>query len=150
MHQRFLSWLILGLFAGVIALRGQAPAAATAAAPMPPGLVLVAKVAGTAEMFVDGTRTALKVDDRIPQAARITTAAASSVVLVFSNGATTQLGEDSELVIQEFLQDPFASTIQVANLEEEPTASRTRLSLTKGEIVGNVKKLKHTVCGVLA
>ena len=145
MHNRALSWLVLCAFAAVLSVRAQAPAAAPAApASPPPGLVLVAKVTGTATKTLNGERTALKVDDRVEQTAKINTGLDSSVVLAFSNGATTQLGADTEMVIDQFLQDPFASTIQVANLDEEPSRSNTKLSLNKGELVGKVAKLKRT------
>ena len=68
---------------GVSAARAQAPAG------MPPGVVLVAKVEGRVEMTLNGQVTALAVDAQIPQAAKVVTFENSSVVLVFSNGATT-------------------------------------------------------------
>lgn len=140
MHQRLLAWLIVFTIGLMGSLRAQTP---SARATMPPGLVLVARTTGTVSMILDGVTNVLKQEDKIPQTAMVKTAPASSAVLVFSNGATTQLGEDTELIIQEFLQDPFAAQIQVAALQEEPSASRTRLKLNKGELVGNVKKLQH-------
>ncbi|MEX2044354.1 MAG: FecR domain-containing protein [Opitutus sp.] len=144
MHKRFLSWLCFFALAAVIPLHAQTTTAAPAA--MPPGMVLVAKVSGTVTMLLQGVQTPIKVDDRIPQTATVITGqdAASSVVLVFSNGATTQLGSDTELVIEEYLQDPFASTVRVADMVEEPSVSRTKLKLNRGELVGNVKKLQHS------
>jgi hypothetical protein len=147
MHHRFLSWMCFCALAAVTPFHAQ-PLTTAAGAPvgMPPGMVLVAKVSGTVTMLYQGVQTAVNVDDRIPQAATVITGqeAESSVVLVFSNGATTQLGMDTELIIQEFLQDPFASTIRVAELAEEPSASRTNLRLNRGELVGNVKRLQHS------
>jgi hypothetical protein len=67
----------------------------------------------------------------------------SSVVLVFSNGATMNLAQETSLAIDEFTQDPFADEISVAQLTAEPSASRTRLNLSRGELVGNVKKLNY-------
>lgn len=113
------------------------------AARLPPGVVLVAKVEGRVEMTVNGQVTALAVDMQIPQAAKVVTYADAAVVLVFSNGATTRLGTDTELILEEFLQDPFGATIKVAELQEEPSASVTSLRLNRGELVGDVKKLKY-------
>ena len=146
MQIRILSWLFLGVLAAVLPLRAQTPAAASVAdAPMPPGLVLVAKVTGEVMMTVNGSAPVqLKVDDKIEQSAKINTGAKGSVVLVFSNGATTQIAHDSELVLEEFLQDPFASTVKVSDMTDEPSTSRTKLTLKRGELVGNVKKLNHT------
>jgi hypothetical protein len=141
MHNRSLPWLLLFALAAFVSR--SALAQAPSAPEMPPGVVLVARIVGTVQMTHNDTTTALRVDDRIPQAARVNTGPASSVVLVFSNGATTQLGEDTEMVLEEFLQDPFGATIQVATLTEEPSTSRTRLGLNRGEIVGQVKRLRH-------
>ena len=110
---------------------------------MPPGVVLVAKVEGRAEMTVNGQTSALAVDQQIPQAAKVVTYTDASVVLVFSNGATTRLGADTELILEEFLQDPFGATVKVSELQDEPSASVTSLRLNRGELVGEVKKLKY-------
>ena len=63
-------------------------------------------------------------------------------MLVFSNGSTVNLAQDSHLAIDQFLQDPFGQEIKVADLKGEPSTSHTKLNLTYGELVGNVKKLK--------
>lgn len=144
MHSRFLSWLFLGALVATVSLRAQAPAtsaSSTATAAMPAGLVLVAKTDGTVTMTVNGTQTPVKQGMEIPQAAKINTGLNSSVVLVFSNGAQTHLAADGELIIEEFLQDPFAATVKVAEMDDEPSASRARLALNRGELVGHVKKL---------
>jgi hypothetical protein len=76
----------------------------------------------------------------------VTTGSDSRVILVFSNGATINLGAESELNIQQFQQDPFADEYTIADATEEPNAkSLTRLHLTKGELVGNVKKLRSNL-----
>ncbi len=145
MHFRFLSWLLIGALAGVMSAVAQTPAAPSGVPTVVGGaeLILVAKKSGRVEMTVGGTVTALENGAKVPQKAKINTFGDGSVVLVFSNGATTQLGADSELIIEEFLQDPFASDIKVAEISDEPSQSRTKLALNKGELVGNVKKLKY-------
>jgi hypothetical protein len=145
MHNRFLSWFFVCASLAFLSLRAQSPSALPAPGSLVGGAeqVLAARVTGTVQMTLNGQTTPLRTDARVPQAAKIVTGTNSSVVLVFSNGATTQLGSDTELIIEEFLQDPFASTVRVAELAEEPSRSRTRLSLNRGELVGNVKKLKH-------
>ncbi len=143
MLQRLLSWLFVCAIVAAVSLHAQAPAGG----PTVTGgaeLVLVAKVTGTVTKTLPGqAAVAIKQDDRIEQKAKINTGLNSSVVLVFSNGATTQLGADTELVIEEYLQDPFADTVKVADMTDEPSASRTKLALNRGELVGNVKKLKY-------
>jgi hypothetical protein len=140
MQIRLLTWLFLCVSMVVVPLLAQTQPQGTL---NKPGTVLIAKTTGTVNMIVNGVSTPVKVNDVVPQAAKIVTQLNSSVVLVFSNGATTQLGPDTDLVVEEFLQDDFPSTIKVADLTDEPSVSRTKLMLNKGEIVGNVKKLKH-------
>jgi len=73
----------------------------------------------------------------------VTTGPASRVILVFSNGATINLAADSELNIETFQQDPFGGEYSVKDATMEPEAkSVTKLHLTRGELVGNVKSLR--------
>lgn len=136
-----ISWLWLcGLLAfAATTVHAQQPSTRVA------GRIVAAKVTGTvtARNTVDGTQRTLATNDPLSQNHEITTGAGASVVLVFSNGASLNLGADSTLSIDEFLQDPFATEISVAELTEEPTTSTTKLNLTRGELVGNVKHLKH-------
>ena len=72
----------------------------------------------------------------------ITTGEGSSVILVFSNGATINVKADSVLNIKTFRQDPFAGSYDPSTATDEPAAtSRTEIFLERGELVGNVKKL---------
>ncbi len=144
MHSRFLVRLLTCVFLTSLALRAQAPA--TAPVPKVTGgaeLILVAKVTGIVTMTVNGATTPLAVNNKVLQSAKITTAKESSIVLAFSNGATTQLGAETELVIEEFLQDPFATMVKMADITDEPSVSTTKLKLNHGELVGKVAHLKH-------
>lgn len=109
------------------------------------GRIIAAKVTGTvtATNLVDNSQRQLATNDTVTQQTLVTTGAGSSVILVFSNGASLNLGADSAMSIDEFLQDPFASEIAVADLKAEPTSSTTKVNLTRGELVGNVKKLNQ-------
>jgi hypothetical protein len=138
MHQRFLPWVLIGVLFTALTLRVHA---AEPGKFKSPGKILVAK-ADKATKTVGSQVTPLSKDMDIEQSAKINTEKGGSVVLVFSSGATTRIGEDSELVIEEFLQDPFAETVKVKDAVEEPSPSRTRLALNKGELVGDVKKLR--------
>src|SRR4051812_17801625 len=103
MYHRFLIRLLASVFLTSVVMRAQAPTATTA--PKVTGgaeLILVAKVTGTVTMTVNSATTPLAVDVKVPRSAKVNTAKDSSVVLVFSNGATTQLGADSEMIIEEF------------------------------------------------
>lgn len=109
-----------------------------------PGKIVVGAVSG--EVFAmgggDTQRTQLKKDALLYEGQVITTAKGASVILVFSNGATVNLGEESVLSVDEFLQDPFASPVKVGELTAEPTTSTTKLNLLRGELISNVKKLR--------
>lgn len=135
--------LTLVFFVGVML---DAASAVHAAAPaMPSGLVLVANVKGVVTMTVNGATTALKVDDAIPQTATLNTSPSASTVLLFANGTTMYLGEDSRLVMDEFSQEPFSATakFKLSELKEEPSVSRTKVRLDSGELVAEVKRPKY-------
>lgn len=109
------------------------------------GQIVVAKASGTvtATHLTDQSVRNLSEKDVLTQQYVVKTGPNSKVVLVFSNGATLNLGADTVLSIDEFLQDPFSDRVMVADLKEEPTTSTTRLNLARGELVGNVKHLRH-------
>ena len=71
----------------------------------------------------------------------IVTGKDSSVVLVFMNGSSIQLGAETRLKIDEFKMDPYDKEILPSKLAKEPSVSKTALNLAYGEIVGDVKKL---------
>lgn len=144
MLHRLSLWVLVSLFLAASSLRGQAPTSPSSASlPMPPGQIVAKQVAGKVSVRVNGTTSELRNDEAVSQSAVVTTAANSSAVLVFSNGATAQLGPETTLMIEEFLQDPFQGTLTPANLTSEPTRSRTRLKLSQGELVGKVAHLNH-------
>jgi hypothetical protein len=66
----------------------------------------------------------------------------SGVILVFSNGATINIGENSKVEIRQFTQDPFAEDFSFAEETSEPSVSQTEIYLTEGELIGNVKSLR--------
>src|SRR5581483_5937304 len=117
MHLRLSVWLALFAFVASPLLRAQTPAApASDALPSAPGQITAAKVTGDVTATLNGTSRALHSGDSVAQSETVNTALNSSVVLVFSNGATTQLGPDTTLVVEQFLQDPFSDAVQVATM----------------------------------
>jgi hypothetical protein len=139
MHQRFFPWLLICALFAAVSLRVHAAPGEFKT----PGKILVAKVSGKATKTINGAVTNLEKEMDIEQSAKINTVGSdSSVVILFSNGATTRLGGDTELVIDEYLQDPFTAQIKVKEMDKEPTPSRTKLRLNRGELVGDVKKLR--------
>ncbi|MBL9186964.1 MAG: hypothetical protein JNK23_05765 [Opitutaceae bacterium] len=107
-----------------------------------PGTITVAEVAGRLLLVAEGQRKALKADDRVRVGATVATERRSVGLLHLSNGASVQLGSESELEIEEFGQAPATSASKFAELKAEPTFSRTRLRLVRGDVVLDVKPLR--------
>lgn len=107
------------------------------------GEIKLARVTGDVTLLNKATKVVTPASNNltISQGTTVTTGKDGGVVLVFSNGATINLKTDSVLDIEQYLQDPFAADIKPAELTDEPTVSNTKLNLTRGELVGNVKHL---------
>lgn len=137
MKTKLLSWMLICGVALLLAVPTQAATARSV------GRIVAAKVQGTVTALnkADNSRRQLRNNDTVSQGYIVTTGAKSSVVLVFGNGASVNLGEDSILGIDEFLMDPFSGKFSVSEATEEPSTSVTKLSLARGEFVGNVKHL---------
>ena len=108
------------------------------------GRIVAAKVVGT--VMVTDVRDPMhphKLVERgeVTEGQIISTGDDARVLLVFSNGATLNLGARSALSIEEFLQDPFNQPVKVSELVDEPTTSITKLNLVRGELMSNVKHL---------
>lgn len=109
-----------------------------------PGSIKATAVKGTVTVKeANGSTSSVSNDQALSQGETVMTSYSSSVVLVFSNGASINLGSDSELVISEFTQDPIDSSVNPAALKTEPTTSVTSLKLNKGDLTGSVKKLNY-------
>jgi len=129
--------LVLGLIGSSIAAHAQANRIQ--------GRIVAAQVSGTVTALnrADNTSTALAAGVEIKQNYVVTTGANSSAVLVFSNGASLRVAEDTVLSIDEFLQEPFSGENVVAESKAEPSTSTTKLNVLRGELVANVKKLNR-------
>lgn len=136
MHKQLLSWVfMLGLMVMT--------ASAAFAQGSQPGRIVLARVTGTVTVTNKADRTTRPAvnNEQITAGYVVTTAVDSSVVLVFSNGSTVNLRGDSQLDIETFLQDPFAEDFRLSEATAEPSTSTTRLNLSRGELIGNVKTL---------
>ena len=132
MHKTVFLWVfLLGLcLTTTTALQAQATL---------PGRIVLARV--NPEVTVTNKATVATNAMEIAQNYSVTTGKAGSVVLVFSNGSTINLKSDSVLDIEQYLQDPLEREFNPETAINEPTVSNTKLNLTRGELVGNVKKL---------
>lgn len=139
----FFRVLLTGILVSLLPLARAQSAAAPAA--RVPGHIVAAKVVGTvyATNVTNGAQTTLEEKRVLSQNYVITTTAGASVILLFSNGASVNLGGDSTLSIDEFMQEPLEKELSAADLIEEPTTSVTRLNLSRGELVGQVKKINE-------
>ena len=90
-----------------------------------------------------GSEVKLKSNDSLAAGDVVTTLDDSSVVLVFSNGSTVTIGQNSKVSVDTFTQDPFAADVNLSQAKEEPSPSHTKLNLAYGELVGNVKHLNN-------
>jgi hypothetical protein len=121
-------------------------AASTAFAQTRSGLIRLTRI--NTQVFVEnnesGERIEKLVEEKITeQNTVVTTGPVSRVILVFSNGATINLAANSVLNIETFQQDPFGGEYSIEDATSEPEAkSVTKLHLTRGELVGNVKTLR--------
>jgi hypothetical protein len=136
----------LALFSGAF-VWAQTPAPGPAPASMVVGAIKAANVRGSVIKInlIDKSESPLRNGEVLIQENAILTGPGdSSVVLVFANGSTVKVGNESRLEIREFLMDPLQADIpNVAALTAEPTVSRTNLRLEFGEMIGNVKTLNR-------
>src|SRR5262249_40177686 len=107
-----------------------------------PGAIIVADVTGEVTVTYGELKKPVKVDDRLRSDALLATGRRSFLRLVLSNGAVLQLGAGSELEFEEFGQATFGGSPKFEELREEPSISRTRIRLTRGDIIVEVKTLK--------
>jgi hypothetical protein len=131
---------------GTLFLASVAAALVQAQVPEPslprPGAVVVQDVIGEAYAIASEQRKPIKVEDRLRVGSTIATERKSLVTLILSNGATLRIGSESELEIEEFGQATMLASPKFAELKEEPTVSRTRLNLLRGDVTVDVKPLK--------
>lgn len=147
MLTKFSSWLSLFALLAMFTFEAgaQVPPPAAAATTQLPGTIKATRVIGkvTYENIATKVVKDLANGMEITQGNIVRTEVNSSVVLLFSNGASINLAFSSELNIETFTQNPFDGNYEPAKTEDEPSVSTTNIQLTKGELVGNVKKLKR-------
>jgi hypothetical protein len=135
MH-RWIVWSVVAWWAGVHASAQPEPAFTR------PGPIVTFEVLGEAQVLVDGKARAAKVEERMRAEVALRTARRSALGLEFGNGTLVRLGSDTELVVEEFWQQPHSQSGKVADWKEEPSPSRARLRLVNGDVSVNVKPLK--------
>lgn len=129
-----------------VRIHAQARAQAQAQAPeellLPrPGAVAVTAVTGDVTAIVDDQRKPVQAEERIRVGSTIATGPRSLATVLLSNGATLRIGSESELEVEEFGQATISDSTKIAELTKEPTISRTRLKLLRGDVAADVKPL---------
>jgi hypothetical protein len=105
-----------------------------------PGKVYVAEISGSVTFVVDGKMFALKKGDSLPvQGARVETAAGAYVVLVYSNGTSICIDENTIVEIRRFVQNPFPPGLDTT--VNEPSISDTIGSITHGRVIITTNQL---------
>lgn len=105
-----------------------------------PGKVYVAEVNGGVTFTVGGKVIALKKGDSLPaQGARIETTRGANVILVYSNGTSILIDEQTIVEIRKFVQKPFPNGIDTAVIE--PSISDTLVSVTQGRVIVTTNEL---------
>lgn len=130
------AWLAVGI--GAAGLEAQVPDPLLPR----PGAIVVTEVTGQVTALAGEQRKAVKPDERLRIGSTLTTGSRSFATVLLSNGARLQIGSEAEVEFEEFGQAPISSSVKIAELKEEPTISRTRLRLVRGDVTVEVKPLK--------
>ena len=141
-----LAWGLAYSMGGLSLVSAQdAAAPAVATTPTMHGSIKIARIAGDvfAVDHASGLKTKLSLNSLVSDGQTVETGADASVVLAFSNGAVINVKENSQLSVNEFLQNPFSAAFRLRDSIHEPSVSTTRLDLLRGEIISQVKKLNR-------
>ncbi|HTT56065.1 MAG TPA: FecR domain-containing protein [Opitutaceae bacterium] len=104
------------------------------------GKVFVAEVNGAVTYVVGGKVVKLEKGASLPvEGAHIETAAGSSLVLVYSNGTSIYIDENTIVDIRRFLQKPFTPGVDTTAME--PSASDTLARITQGRVIVSTNEL---------
>lgn len=99
-------------------------------------------IVGTVTKYNKDGNSPLVAGDILNQGDSISVTALSSAQLVFSNGSTIDLKENTSIDITELTQDSFGGNKSYEQLEADPSKSQALLELNYGELDGHVKKLQ--------
>jgi hypothetical protein len=106
-----------------------------------PGSMIVVEAKGEVRVVADGRERVPKAEERLRAEVTFRTGRQSTVTVEFANGSRLRLGSDTELTVPEFWQLPHSRTGKMAEWKEEPSPSRTKLALVRGDAQLTVKPL---------
>jgi hypothetical protein len=140
------------LFACLFLLAGLVPARAqSTAAPFQIGEneVWATDITGDVTMELGGVLTKLAGRTKVGISATIKTGPLAKVILVFSNKARTQLGQNSTLKLNAYKHEMNEPSLQGGDPDVEEGKSGTDIFLAEGEITGTVKLRKDNASNFL-
>lgn len=108
------------------------------------GNIRVLKVQGDVISIDNKTKESepLKEGAFIQQGRELKTGSGSSSILLFSNGTTLTVEENTTFTVEKFLQTQFDSTVVAyQKIKEEPSISQTKVHVSEGSIVADIAKL---------
>ena len=117
---------------------------AVASAALQNGKVQVGMVKGTATLFDPASKqTALASGRVFEQGYRVETSASSTAELILSNGSTLIVNPESLVEVRTFRQVVSELIVdgEYQKLEKEPSPSVTEIVVTRGKVIGEVRKL---------
>jgi hypothetical protein len=107
-----------------------------------PGSLRVASLTGTLIAIEGQEERLLQVDERFRGDVILRTERLSTAGIEFSNGVMMQIGSISEVVVDEYWQQPYLPTgARLSDIKEEPSPSRTLLRLVAGDVTITMKPL---------
>lgn len=107
-----------------------------------PGTMIVTDVAGEAVTVGETGTAALKLEQRLRAEIGFRTGRRSSVGLELANGTRAKIGSESEVTLPEFWQQPHSQAGKLETWNEEPSPSRTRWVVNRGDLTLQVKPLR--------
>jgi hypothetical protein len=117
---------------------------AVASAALQNGKVQVGMVKGTATLFDPASKQSALASGRVfEQGYRVETSASSTAELILSNGSTLIVNPESLVEVRTFRQVVSELIVdgEYQKLEKEPSPSVTEIVVTRGKVIGEVRKL---------
>jgi len=108
-----------------------------------PGNIQIIAADGKVTANTGGKTVDLKKGSMVTEGAQITTGVGAHATLLFSNGSTVVLNPESEFAIDRYTSEPFdSSKVDYKNLTTEPAVTKTKVTIRKGSLAGNMRKLR--------
>jgi hypothetical protein len=121
-----------------------APSRSAQNLPQTKGKVQALIVVGDVQLIgADGTASPLKRGQTFEEGYKVVASKGGNALLVFSNGATVKVKEETEMTVVTFRQAPYDQNAEgkFLRLTKDPSQSNVEIKLKGGSFQGEVKKL---------